>query len=78
MKSHFQWSVKAGQMISVHNIKPCGSAARTAYRMGTCKDSDIQIVVEESTRIGQAAGKWKDNEHRISVWTFFWGSLETI
>jgi hypothetical protein len=65
-------------MISVHNIKPCGSAARTACRMGTCKNSDIQVVVEESTRTGQAVGKWKDNKHWISVWTLLWGSLETI
>ena len=35
MKSHFQRSVKAGQMISVHNIKPYGSVARAACRMGT-------------------------------------------
>ena len=71
MKSHFQRSVKAGQMISVHNIKPCGSAARAACRMGTCKNSYIQIVVEDSTRTEQAAGKWKPNEHWIGVWTLF-------
>jgi hypothetical protein len=75
MKSHFQWSVKAGQMISVHDIKPCGSAARAICRMDTCKNSDIKIVVEESIRTGQAAGKWKDNKHWISVWTLCWGSF---
>jgi hypothetical protein len=57
---------------------PGGSAARAACRMGTCKNSDIQIVVEESAKTGQTAGKWKDNKHWISVWTLFRGSLETI
>jgi len=69
-KSHFQWSVKAGQMIFVHNIKPCGSAARAACRLVTCKNFDIQIIVEESIRTGQAVGKWKDNKHWIGVCIF--------
>jgi hypothetical protein len=46
--------------------------------MGTCKNSDIQIVVEESIRTGQAAAKWEDNKRWISVWTLIWGRLKTI